>query len=426
MKSQITRRDFLKTSAAAAIGASLASRMTLTAAERTRSIGANDRIRIGIIGCGHRTSHVHLPAIQKSAGAENLELVAVCDPWRLAREEAAGFAKESLGATVRQCRNHRELLALPDVDAVIISSPDHWHATQLEDAARAGKHIYVEKPMAIELDELNRAYEVASKSGLVIQVGTQTRSTPNVEGCREFYKTGKLGAVSRIEQVRSGEKPYWYGRLKKLNEVKEADLDWKEFTKGRTQKPFDPVLLLGWYGYWEFSQGPVPQLGVHFLDTVHYITGLGFPETCVCLGGTYTWKDEYHFTAPDQMQALWHYPEGVMVSYLTNFGNTSGECFRFCGDKGTLETGRVGGEGVYSAKGGPRRDGSIRGENKVAPIERDDNWVNWFRCMRSGATPNTPLSAGYQHSIASIMAVTAYEKGRRTRFNPQKRQITLD
>ncbi len=424
MNNHVSRRDFLKTTAVAT-GALLAAGPSLAAATRARALGANDRIRIGLIGTGHRGIGVHMASIHKHAKAENLEVVALCDPWSKAREQAAAKAKEWFGADAKQCRTYKELLDLPEVDAVMIASCDHWHATQLEAAALAGKHVYVEKPMAIELDELNRAYDAAKKSGVVIQVGTQSRSSALAGGCRELVKSGKLGKLMRLEQVRNAERPYWYGYMKP--DVQAADLDWKEFTKGRTKLPFDPIRYSGWYGYWEFSQGPVPQLGVHFLDLMHFITGIGFPETCVCLGGIYTWKDEHKFTAPDQVQALWHYPEGVLVSYSSNFGNSSGNLIRISGDKGTLNMEALwSNEVTYTARGGINRDGGIRGENKVTPVEQEDHWVNWYRCLRTGGAPNAPLDAGYQHSIASIMATMAYESGRRARFNPKKRKITLD
>lgn len=423
MNTNLTRRDFLKT-ATLATGAALTMGSPLRAVERTRAIGANDRIRIGIIGCGHRGIETHMASIHKYAKDENLEVIAVCDPWSKAREAAAGKAQEWFGTQAKQCRTYGELLEIPEVDAVMISSCDHWHATQLAAATHAGKHVYVEKPMAIDQDELNHAYDVAKKSGVVIQVGTQTRSSATAAGCRELVRSGKLGKIMRMEQVRNAEKPYWYHYLKP--DVQAADLDWKEFTKGRTKKAFDPILYSGWYGYWVFSQGPVPQLGVHFLDLIHFITGIGFPETCVCLGGIYTWKDEHQFTAPDQVQALWNYPEGVMVSYASNFGNSSGNILRLSGEKGTLSMESLWSEPTYSARGGINRDGSIRGENKVVPIEQVDHWVNWYRCIRTGGTPNAPLDAGYQHSIASIMATMAFETGRRARFNPKKRKITLD
>ena len=227
---------------------------------------------------------------------------------------------------------------------------------------------------------------------------------------------------TNFEQVRNGEKPYWYEYLKP--EVRAEDLDWNAFTNGRTTRAFDPVLYSAWYGYWEFSQGPVPQWGVHFLDLAHFITGLGIPESCVCLGGVYTWKDEHRFTAPDQVQALWNYPEGLMISYSTNFGNSAGDVTRYYGDKGMLQLDWS--NATFSAEGGIHRDGSIRGENKVEPIEQADHWVNWYRSMRDGTTPNASLDAGYQHAVASIMATMSYENGRRARFDPATRTISLD
>jgi len=416
-----SRREFLA-SITAAGAVSLVAPRGVDARTVRRSFGANDRIRIGVIGCGNRGIDTEMASVRDHAKEENLEVIAVYDPWRLARENAAAKAKEWFGTDAKQCRSVDELLGLADVDAVFISAPDHWHATYLEAVTKAGKHVYVEKPMAIEIGELNRAYAAAKASGVVIQVGTQLRSTAVAMGCRELVKSGKLGKLSRIEQVRNGERPYWYEYLKP--DVRAEDLDWNTFTKGRTTKAFDPILYSGWYGYWEFSQGPVPQWAVHFLDTAHFIAGLGIPESCVCLGGVYTWKDEHAFTAPDQVQALWQYPEGLMISYTTNFGNSAGDTIRYCGDKGTLKLGWE--DATYSADGGIHRDGSIRGENKVEPIEQTDHWVNWYRCMRDKKTPNASLDAGYQHAIASIMATMSYEKGRRTRFDAATRTISLD
>ncbi len=416
-----SRREFLA-SITAAGAVSLVAPRGVDARTVRRSVGANDRIRIGVIGCGNRGIDTEMASVRDHAKEENLEVIAVYDPWRVARENAAAKAKEWFGTDAKQCRSVDELLGLAEVDAVFISSPDHWHSAHLEAATSARKHVYVEKPMAIDVGELNRAYTTAKASGVVIQVGTQLRSTSVAMGCRELVKSGMLGRLSRIEQVRNGERPYWYEHVNP--DVRAEDLDWETFAKGRTTKAFDPILYSAWYGYWEFSQGPVPQWAVHFLDTAHFIAGLGIPESCVCLGGVYTWKDEHAFTAPDQVQALWQYPEGLMISYTTNFGNSAGDMIRYCGDKGTLKLGWE--DATYSADGGIHRDGSIRGENKVVPIEQTDHWVNWYRCMRDGTTPNASLDAGYQHAIASIMATMSYEKGRRTRFDAATRTISLD
>lgn len=415
-----TRRDFLITTAgvAAALGTA---RPSLAAATRKRSFGANDRIRIGLIGCGNRGIGFHLAGIKQHAAAANVEVVAVCDPWRIAREKAVAAVKEFSGQSPKLCRNYVELLAQPNLDAVMIASPDHVHTLHLEAAARAGKHAYVEKPMGIGMAELVRACDAVKEAGIIVQVGTQQRSEGGIVGCHALLKTGILGPISRIEQVRNQTQPYWFNYPKQ--DVRKEDLDWVEFTQGRTTRSFDPSLFLGWYGYYEFSQGPVPQFGSHFIDLAHYMTGLNIPETCACLGGIYTWKDERAFTAPDQVQAVWHYPEGTMVSYSTNFGNSAGNGTRIYGRNGTLRVDRRG-EPVYSAEGGLKRDGTIRGENIVPAIARPDHVLDWLQCLRTGATPHAPIDAGYRHAVATIMATMSYETGRRMRYDAVNRSIS--
>jgi hypothetical protein len=143
--SSFPRRDFIK-SATLAAGVAAAPRF-LSAAERNRSVGANDRIRIGIIGCGHRGTTAHMQGLAKHFETANCEIVAVCDPWRQHREEANGLVQKWFNRDARQFTNHRELLAMDGLDAVNIATPDHLHTTHLEAAAKAGKHIYVEKPI---------------------------------------------------------------------------------------------------------------------------------------------------------------------------------------------------------------------------------------------------------------------------------------
>jgi predicted dehydrogenase len=416
-----TRRHFLKTAAGVSAFAA-ATGPAVSAAVRARSPGASERIRIGLIGCGNRAMSYHLPGLQEHSAAANVEVVAVCDPWRIAREKTAAAVEKHFGRAPRKCRSYRELLSLPEVDAVMIGSPDHLHTLHLEAAARAGKHAYVEKPLGIDHDELVRACDAVKESGIIVQVGTQQRSEPIVAGCRELLRSGVLGPVSRVEQVRNSTKPYWYHYMKP--DVRKEDLDWAEFTHGRTARKFDPILYSGWYGYYEFSQGPVAQWGSHYIDLVHFITGLSVPQSCVCLGGIYTWKDEHRFTAPDQMHALWHYPEGAMISYATNFGNSAGNSTRIFGQNGTLSLDRSQGEASYSAEGGLRRDGSIRGKNAVARIDRPAHILDWLQCLRSGGTPHAPIDAGYRHAVATIMAATSYETGRRVSYDSTRRAIT--
>jgi len=413
MRGSYSRRDFLQ--AAAAGSAALA----MSATSYSRVIGANERISIGIIGCGSRGVGAHMAGVNEHAKTQNIEITAVCDPWRVRQEVASATAKEWYGREARKFSSYRDLLALKDVDAVMIASCDHQHTTHLRAAAEAGKDAYCEKPLAMRLDGLIDACDAVKKANTVVQIGTQLRSLASFTGCRELYKTGILGTVGRIEQCRNGEKPYWYGYVK---EVKAEDVDWKEFLMDRPMRAFDPVLYSGWYGYREFSDGPVPGLGSHFIDLVHYITGAKFPASCVCLGGTFTWKDEHKFTCPDHVQALWIYPEGFMVSYSTNFGNGSGNSFKIFGDQGVLDMVNWT-EPMLSAEGGGKRMGQIRGQKRVEDVAHPDHFLDWLQCLRTRGTPNASIDAGYQHAVAVIMAMQSYDTGKRTVYDAQKREI---
>jgi len=408
-----TRRRFLATAGAATAA-------TLTATQHARAAGANDRIRIGLIGCGGRGFGAHLPGIHNNLEALDHEVVAICDPWRIHRERAVADVKKRYGREPKACTSFRELLELDHVDAVMIASPDHWHTVHLEAAAKAGKHAYVEKPMAIDMADLLKATDAVKEAGVVVQAGTQLRSMPGIAGARKLYQTGILGDISRIEECRNSVKPFWYHYLK--DNVKKEDVDWEEFTMGRTKRPFSAHVYSGWYGYYEFSQGPVPQWGTHFFDMIHYVTGAGIPESCMCHGGCFHPKDEYDFTAPDHVQATWIYKEGFMLSYSTNLSNGSANSRKILGDKGVMDISNWNAPTI-SAEGAPHRDGSIRGTVKVEPVEGPDHFLDWLQCMRDGGTPRASIDAGYQHSVTSLMAVMSYETGRRITYDPATRKL---
>ncbi len=413
MNTSYTRRDFIKT---AAIGVTA---MSFTARSYARIMGANDRIRIGQIGCGDRGRNAHMAGVHKHDKAENVEYVAVSDPWRLAREQAVAKCKEWYNSDAKQFVSHRDLLECKDIDAVMIASPDHHHSTQLEAAAKAGKHTYVEKPMARNMKELLKAVDAVNEAKIVVQVGTQIRSLATSTGCHEVWKSGILGKPSRIEQCRNSERPYWYHYVK---DVKKEDVDWDEFTGNAPKREFRADRYSGWYGYLDYTDGPVTNLGVHFLDLFHYITDAQTPLSCVCNGGVFIWKDEHEFSCPDHVEALWVYPGDYMVSYSTNFGNGGGNRHRYFCDKGQLVLDNWSAPN-YTAEGGPKRDGTIRGVNDVKAIDTPDHYLNWLQCMRTGAKTRAPIEAGYLHSVAGLMAVESYNNGCRTTFDAKKRKI---
>ncbi len=413
MNQKLSRRNFLKTAVAGGTA------MALSARTYSRIKGANERILLGQIGCGGRGVGAHMAGIHKHDKAQNVEYAAVADPWRVARDNAATKIKEWYGIEARKFSSYRDLLALKDIDAVMIASCDHQHTTHLKAAAEAGKDIYCEKPLAMNFNKLKAACDAVKKANPVVQIGTQLRSFPTFTGCKKLYQTGILGTVGRIEQCRNGTRPYWYGYVK---DVKKEDLDWQEFTLGRTDRPFDPTFYSGWYGYREFSDGPLPGLGSHFIDLVHYITGAQFPTSSVCLGGTFTWKDKNNFTCPDHVQALWIYPEGFMVSYSTNFGNGSGNSFKIFGDVGVMDMVNWNAP-ILTAEGGSKNRGAIRGKKPVEELPMPDHFLDWLQCLRTRKQCNAPIEAGYQHAVACLMAVQSFDTGKRTLYDAKNRQI---
>jgi predicted dehydrogenase len=407
-----TRRDFLKRAGIATAAVSM------SASSYARVVGANERILIGVIGCGDRGLRAHMPAIKHGAD-QNVEIVAVADPWRVRQEMASAQVNEWYGRSPRQFASYRGLLAMTEVNAVTIASPDHVHTTHLHAAAEAGKDVYCEKPLSLDLPSLRNACDAVRRNNVVFQAGTQLRSYASFTGAREVYRSGVLGTVGRIEQCRNADRPYWYAYIKDVNE---ADVDWDEFLGDTEKRPFDPVVYSGWYGYRPYSEGPIPGLASHFIDLVHYITGATFPSSVVAQGGTFTWKDEHNFTAPDHTQALWTYPDGFMVSYSTNFGNGSGNSFKIFGDEAVLdlvewEKPKLTVDGINNQKPTKAEAGP------VAPIERPDHFQDWLQCIRTRETCNAGIDAGYQHAVATIMAMTAFDRGKRMVYDVEKREI---
>jgi len=406
-----SRREFLKTAAGAAA--------TLGAFSYAKSAGANDKVSIGLIGCGSRMKGAIMPSINNYAKTYNMEITAVCDPWRIAREEAAAMCKDWFGRDPLQYVSYRQLLDEANVDAVIIASPEHLHTTHLKAVAESKKDVYCEKPMGKDLEPLNAAYDAVKANNIVFQVGTQLRSYPAMMGARQYYATGALGKVGRIEQHRNSARPYWYGYIREVNE---ADVDWAEFLGHLPMRPFDPVVYSGWYGYREFSDGAVPSWGAHYIDLVHSITGAKMPLSVTAMHNTHIWKDDYHFDAPDHATVMWEYEEGFPIHYSTFFGNGGSNNFKIMGNQGTMDLQDwsnvyVSSEGAYGETQLPKE--RLRIDDVTCP----DHIENWMQCVRDRKTPNADIEAGYQHAVAVIMAMRAADTGRRQIYDREKREI---
>ncbi|MBI3680276.1 MAG: Gfo/Idh/MocA family oxidoreductase [Acidobacteria bacterium] len=388
----------------------------VTAISYQRILGANDRVGIGLIGCGSRGIRALLKDALEFREQANLEVRAACDIWRQHREEAAGAVKKAAGNDARQLRAYREVLTLKEIDAVIIATPDHQHATMLADAVRAGKDAYVEKPLAMDMKELLAAVDAVKKTDRIVQMGTQIRSLPSSMAARKWVQGGGLGKVFKVEQERNALKPYWhnYGQ----REIRPEDTEWKAFLFNRKDRPWDAQQHAGWYGYREFSRGPHTNLMVHFIDLVHHITGAQLPRRVVTLGGAFRFRDNY--SAPDSVETILEY-EDFLVRYGTAFGTGAGNYLKFFGTRGTLDASNWSGK-PFSVSGQGAEEPLPEG-TRIPEMESDPHMLNWLKCLRTRQQPNAPIEAGYSHAVAVILSDEALMRGRRLVYDGSRRAI---
>jgi len=406
----MTRRNFVATS----VALSAAGRL-----KADRVIGANDRIGIGVIGCGDRGRRALLREALSFADQANIEVRAVCDIWRQQREKAAAQVTEAAGNDPKQIEMYEDLLASPDIDAVLIASPDHQHCTHLIAAVEAGKDVYVEKPLAMDMKELNRAVDAVKKSDRVVQMGTQVRSFGSSKGARDFVQAGGLGDIFKLEQSRNGYRPYWHRTGERT--IAESDTNWREFVMHRKQRPWNADQHVAWYGYREFSRGPHTNLMVHFVDLVHYITGASAPARVMTMGGTYRWKDAR--TAPDSVESVLEYPDkGFLVRYCTMFGIADNSYLKFFGTRGTMDASRWSNPFLISGERSQEEDRILPGAF-IPETENTPHMLNFLECIRSRKKTNAPIEAGYAHSVAVIMADESMIRGQRMVHDAKKRRI---
>jgi predicted dehydrogenase len=395
------RRAFLATTAA-----SLAASTSALSSARA-SFAPNDTIGIGLIGVGGRMS-AHLAELLQVGSARNVRIAAVCDVWRPARERAADRVAAKHGEAPKTFSRYADLLAAPGVDAVIIATPDFAHGTILCAALEAGKDVYIEKPMTIDLDSANRALDLARAKDLVVQAGTQRRSEGAFRAATKAVSTGALGQISRVSAGNHFNQPRW---MQKADDVKPSDVDWVAFNLGREGVPFNPMLLKCWQLYKATSNGLPGLWMTHFADAVHMMTGCGYPTAASAGGGIYVWKDGREHA--DTFHALVEYPEDFLFDWAMSLGNTAGNHFSLHGTKGTLDVNA----GTITAEAPGAKPTRFERQPSESHLE------NWLECLRSRAKPNADIAMGHQHVVATVMCAEALAKGRRMAYDAASRTI---
>jgi len=440
------RRDFLKAGSATLAAAAVSPIISWNAKSYAQIMGANDRVRVGIVGCGDRMKQGDLPAFQQNADAMNYKIAAVSDIWNRRREEGAAFIEKLCGSRPDAVRNNDELYARKDVDAVIIATADFQHAYHGAEAVEAGRDAYVEKPIAHTMADARRILSAVKKSGKIVQVGTQRRSTSAYQKAAEYIKSGQFGDIVMVEMTWNVNQPGRWRRPDVVPLLQEEDTDWKRYSLGRNMGPFDARKYLEFRLFWPFSSGIPDQWLVHQIDTVHWFTGLPHPRSCVANGGIYLWKDGR--TNWDTMTSVFDYgplddlSKGFQVQYSSRFTNSAGgvkELYYSNGGMIDMDKQTVSPTGGLSARSAaemnmkPNLLPSFSLVDKVETVETDANthgdpetsanMRNWMECVRSRKTPNAPIEAGYSHSIALCMNVAAIQTGMKVTFDDQTQQV---
>jgi predicted dehydrogenase len=419
----INRREFLEQSAAVLAAGAVSG----TALSYSRILGANDRISLAHVGIGNRGRDLDLIA-SKLKSSHNVEMTAVCDLWRVNREKAAATNAGYYGRPPRTVESVEELLAMKDVDGVLISTPEHSHSPILKTVAEAGKDAYVEKPMGNVLAEAKAARDAVLQARTIVQVGTQHRSEPYQQAAQKVARSGALGDVSKVEIEWNYHGPRWRGRPE-VKQIRQEDTDWGRWLLTKPARPFDPQLYFEFRLYKEFSSGIPDQWMSHAIDLVHWFMDDNYPTSVMSHGGVFAWHDGRENA--DTFQTLLEYPKGFLVSYSTSFGNDAPSFTRYMGKKATLIN--IGGEGsprfqLIEEKGTHEDDVNVDqkrkstyillpGEKDMPPMGIDDlttgHMANWLESMRSRQQPHCTVSEGFAHSVACMMAAESYWTGRK-------------
>jgi predicted dehydrogenase len=432
-KRKINRREFLNRTGKMTAGAFAGT----TALSYGRVLGANDRIALGHIGVGNRGTELDWIA-SRLKDKSNVEMTAVSDLWTVNRDKAVKWNTKYYGRAPRAFRDPEELLALKDVDAVLISTPEHSHSPMLKLAAEAGKDAYVEKPMGNVLEEAKAARDTVLTSQRIVQVGTQHRSEPYPRAAQELVASGALGNVSKVEIEWNYHGPRWRGRPE-VQEIREADTNWRKWLMTKSDRAFDPQLYFEFRLYKDFSSGIIDQWMSHAIDLVHWFMDDPFPRSVTAHGGILAWPDGRE--NPDTLVALLEYPKGFLASYSVSFGNDAPSFTRYMGKKATLFN--LGGEGspryqLVEEKGNHEDNPNIDkdraskyiqvpGNKELPPMGMGDltleHMTNWFDCLRSRAQPHATVHEGFAHSVACIMATQAYWSGQKIYYDPKAEAI---
>jgi predicted dehydrogenase len=434
MGSSTTRRGFLQQTVGAAAAVSLTAR--LASAEETlddaspvpqaaprAALGADEPVRIGVIGTGGMGT-AHCEAFLKLAkqGKANVRIDALCDVCDPRVAAAKQKVDQAQGSDVATTRDHRQLLARKDLHGVLIATPEHWHGKQAEDAIRAGKDVYVEKPMTLHLKDALRLRKVAlANPSAILEVGTQYVMTPSYRAAQELIAEGAIGKAvwSQTSYCRNSKEGEWlYYEIDPQWEPG-ANLDWKTWCGPLGEVPWSPEIYARWRRYRKYSTGIIGDLLVHQMTPLIVAMNLGWPTRVVASGGHYVDKKmENH----DQVNLNVEFENGHTMIVAGSTCNELGIEKVIRGNKANLY---VGGRTLTMR---PERLYADEVDEREIPAttegdDQDNLRLDWLTCIRTRQKPASDIELGTKVMVIVDLASRSIWEGKAFAYDAQDKKV---
>jgi predicted dehydrogenase len=440
---KVNRRTFVASTAAGVVGTTRA----LGARKSGLVQGANDRIRLGFIGVGGM-GRGHLGNFMERS---DVEIVVVCDVWGFARDRARKMTEEQPRGPAEVESDFRRVLDRQDVDAVVIATPDHWHALPTIMACEAGKDVYVEKPISHNIVEGRKMVEAARTHERIVQVGTQQRSGLHFQEAVDIVRTGKIGTVARVETWNYGnESPHGIGSP--ADGTPPANLDWDFWLGPAPRVAFNANRFIGSFRwFWDYAGGMMTDWGVHLLDIVQWAMEVEAPTRIAAAGGKLVLQDNRE--TPDTLDVLFEYPEFIATyaNRKTNAYTPDGHDYGilFYGTDGTLFVDRSGYD-LYPELGGVAdepepaylrlqktgrpswsRDRTVdvgRAQRMAGPgsDQNGPHIENFLECMRTRKLPISDIEIGHRSTSTCLLGNIAYRTGHKITWDAAREQVSDD
>ena len=426
---QSSRRRFIKTAAHLSAGLATLPFLPGNVLNPLRRIAPNDQISFGIIGC-NGMGFWNAKSLQKIPG---IRCLALCDvDSTVLNQRAADLAEISSDKPVFY-NDYRSLLENGDLDFVVIGTPDHWHCLQMVHALEAGKHVYVEKPLANSIPECDVMLHAANYHQQTVQVGMWQRSGQHWQDAMAFVQSGQLG---KIRTVKTWAYQGWMKPVPIYQDGNVPDgVNYDMWLGPAPKRPFNQNRFhFNFRWFWDYAGGLMTDWGVHIIDFALYGMNAGYPRSVVASGGKYAYPDDASET-PDTLTAIYEFDEFIMTwEHATGidlgpYGKTHGVAF--IGNNGTLVVDRGGWEVIPEKEANEETELlypriGVPGKRFRRSSDLDMHMINFVNCMRTQKKPNASVDIAHLTAVVAHMGNVAFKTGRKVYWDRKNNEFRND